>query len=270
MNIFIIGFGDIGRRVAQLELQQGSQVAALTRTKKEPQTVHLIRGDLDQPQTLPPLPTKGVILYYFAPPAPQGTADQRMQNWLNSLTSENFPQKIIYISTTGVYGDQRGAWVDENTPPQPQTARAKRRLDAEQKLKRWSKTHAIPAVILRVAGIYSRERLPVEAVRQRRPVLHPGEAPWSNRIHADDLARVCIAASRHPTGTTIYNVTDGQVSTMTDYYHAIADTLDLPRCPEITREQAQQQLSPAMLSYLDESRRIDNRKMLEELGITLR
>ncbi len=269
MNIFIIGFGDIGRRVAKLELQKGSEITALTRTPKQLQDIWLIQGDLDQPETLIKLPTKNSMLYYFAPPAAKGISDQRMQNWLDSLTPENLPQKIIYISTTGVYGDQRSARVDENTPPQPQTARAKRRLDAEQKLNQWSKIHNIPAVILRVAGIYSRERLPVDAVRQRRPVLHPDEAPCSNRIHADDLARVCIAASRHQTATTIYNVTDGQISTMTDYYHGIADAFGLPRCPEITRAQAQQQLSPAMLSYLDESRRIDNHKMLEELDVTL-
>jgi len=272
LNIFIIGFGDIGQRVARLERQEGRKTTALTRTPKQLPDILFVPGDLDHPETLKKLPTGNRLVCYFAPPAAEGTTDQRMQNWLASLKPDSLPQKIIYISTTGIYGNQDGAWVDENTPPKPQTARAKRRLDVEQKLKRWSRTHNIPVVILRVAGIYSPEQLPVEAIRQRRPVLRPSEAPCSNRIHADDLARVCFAAAHHHTGTgvTIYNATDGQASTMTDYFHTIADTLGLPRCPEVTREEAEKLLSPTMLSYLNESRRIDNDKMLQELGITLR
>jgi len=271
LNIFIIGFGDIGRRVAQLELQTGSGVTALVRTPNQLQGIRFVPGDLDQPETLKGLPTRNSLLYYFAPPMPNGTTDQRMRNWLFGLTPGNLPHKVIYISTTGVYGDHSGAWVDETTPPRPNTARAKRRLDAEQRLNNWSETCNIPVVILRVGGIYSLERLPVEAIRQLRPVLRREEASFSNRIHADDLARVCVAAAhtRHPAGTTIYNASDGRGSTMTDYFHAIADAFGLPRCPEISRAEAEKRLSPAMLSYLNESRRIDNRKMLSELQITL-
>ncbi len=270
MNIFVIGFGDIGRRVAKLELQKGSGVTAFTRAPKRLLLVRLMQGDLDRPETLKKMPLINCLVYYFVPPAACGINDRRMQNWLDSLTPDNLPEKIIYISTTGVYGDRRGGRVDENTPPRPQTERAKRRFDAEQRLLRWSETHAVSVIILRVAGIYSQKRLPIESIRQLRPVLCPEDAPYSNRIHADDLAGICIAASRYETGTTIYNVTDGQVSTMTDYYHGIADTLGLPRCPEITRRQAERQLPPAMLSYLDESRRIDNSKMLTELKVRLK
>ena len=257
--------------MAKLELQHNSKISALARTGRQTQTVKLIQGDLDQPETLAKLPVNGTLLYYFAPPPGKGLHDLRMKNFLNSLAGDNLPAKIIYISTTGIYGDQNGAWVNENTPPQPQTTRAKRRLDAEQRLQHWGKTRNIHVTILRVAGIYSPNRLPIEAIKQRRPVLHPTDAPYSNRIHADDLAHICIISSRHKnkTGMEIFNVTDGQISTMTDYYHGIADALNLPRCPEITRKQAEQQLSPAMLSYLDESRRIDNHKMLHNLKVTL-
>ncbi len=273
MNILIIGYGDIGRRVARLELKNGSDVMALARNPAPMEGVRFIRADLDHPSTLTDLSTDEGLVYYFAPPPPRGAEDSRMRNWLKRLTSGSLPRKMVYISTTGVYGDRRGGWVDEATPPNPRTDRARRRLDAERRLTRWSEEHGIPVVILRVGGIYSRERLPVERIRQHRPVLRPEEAPFSNRIHADDLALVCVTASHHrntDAGVTIYNVTDGQQSTMTDYFHAAADALGLPRCPEITRAEAEQRLSPAMLSYLNESRRVDNHKMLRELGIRLR
>ncbi len=272
MNILIIGYGDIGQRVARLERQNGSDVVALARDPAPMHGIRIIRANLDRPSTLADLPGNERLIYYFAPPPPRGTEDQRMRNWLKNLVSGSLPRKIVYISTTGVYGDQCGGWVNETTPPTPKTDRARRRLDAERQLTHWSAEYGIPVVILRVGGIYSQERLPVERIRQRRPVLRPEEAPFSNRIHADDLARVCITASRHQhtdAGVTIYNVTDGQQSTMTDYFHAAADALGLPRCPEITRAEAEQRLSPAMLSYLNESRRIDNHKMLRELGVRL-
>jgi len=270
LRVLIIGFGDIGRRVALLERQNGSEVTALARNPRQMEGISTLRADLDHPATLRDLPAGNCLIYYFAPPPAEGTVDRRMQNWLDSLSPEDPPRKIIYISTTGVYGDQRGSRVDEATPPAPRTARARRRLDAEQRLQRWSGERGVPVVILRVGGIYSRERLPVTAIRQRRPVLRQSESPFSNRIHADDLAHVCVAAGHRRTESTLYNVTDGQQSTMTDYFHAVADALGLPRCPEITREEAEKRLSPTMLSYLDESRRVDNGKMLRELGVTLR
>jgi len=216
LRIFIIGFGDIGRRVALLERKNGNEVTALARNPQEMEGISTLRADLDHPATLRDLPGGNRLIYYFAPPPAEGTVDRRMQNWLDSLSPGDPPRKIIYISTTGVYGDQRGGRVDEATPPAPRTARAKRRLDAERRLQRWSGERDVPLVILRVGGIYSRERLPIEGIRRRRPVLRR------------------------------------------------------PRCPEITREEAENRLSPAMLSYLDESRRVDNGKMLRELGITLR
>ncbi len=269
MKIVIVGFGDIGRRVAKLELKNGNEVTALNRKPKRWPPVRSIKGDLDRPETLEKMPLTGSLVYYFAPPPASGTSDWRMRNWLDSLIPGHLPATVVYISTTGVYGDRGGAWVDEDTLPRPRTDRAKRRLDAEERLQQWSAVHAVPVTILRVAGIYSRDRLPIESIRRSRPVLRPEEAPYSNRIHADDLAAIGIAASRHRSGTAIYNVTDGQVSTMTDYYHCIADTFGLPRCPEITRQQAERELSPSMLSYLDESRRVDSGKVSRELGIRL-
>ena len=178
--------------------------------------------------------------------------------------------KLVYLSTTGVYGDCGGALVDETRPLHPATDRARRRLAAEEVLGTWSRETGAALVILRVAGIYGPGRLPLAALRAGQPVLDRAEAPCSNRVHVDDLAAICLAAAERAPAGAVYNVCDGEHSTMTDFYIAVAEAFDLPRPPQISRAQARQVLSPALLSYLAESRRIDNRRLLAELGITLR
>ena len=270
MNIFVIGFGDIGQRVAQLELGQGHHVTALARRNKEFAGVTIIRGDLDLPATMPRLPCPGTVVYYFAPPPVSGVFDQRMRSWLEGLVSHNdFPDRIIYISTTGVYGDCKGAWVDEQTPPAPSTDRAMRRLDAEKALRDFEHEYGVPVIVLRVPGIYGPGRWPIERLRQGGVILRAEDAPFSNRIHADDLARVCMAAARRGQPGTVYNATDGQITTMTEYFHAVADAMGLPRLTEVDWQEAEKKISPGMLSYLKESRRIKNSKMLKELDIAL-
>ena len=263
MHIYIIGFGNIGHRVAKLELARNHKVIALVRNEvraKEAKNlgINTFYADLDKPDTLKRQPIDGTIVYYFAPPPSTGGS-------INSL----FPTKVIYISTTGVYGDCRGEWVDEQRPPNPQTDRAKRRLDAENQLVKWCQREGVSVVRLRVPGIYHPDRLPIEALRRGRPVLWVKEAPYTNRIHADDLAQICLAAADRGVAGEVYNVADNDVSTMSEYFIKIADALYLPRPQEISWQEAEQQLSPTMLSYLKESRRINNRKMLNELGVRL-
>jgi len=160
--------------------------------------------------------------------------------------------------------------VTEDRPPNPQVDRARRRLAAETALRRWSATSGVPSVILRVPGIYGPQRLPVERLRAGEPVLREEQSPFSNRIHADDLARVCVAAARSRRPSAVYNVSDGHPTSMTDFFHCVADRLGIPRPPAITLEEARRRLGGGMLSYLAESRRIDNRRMLAELGVELR
>ncbi len=251
--IFIIGSGDIGCRIAHLWQQRGAAVQTLGR-RSAPcggSTAHLC-ADLDQPATLAALPTAGAIIYYTAPPPPQGDSDPRMHNLLTALDPAAPPQRIIYISTSGVYGDCNGEWVDENHPTQPQAPRSARRLTAEQALQEWCTQHNVASVILRVGGIYGPGRLPLERLRQGMTVLQRDVAPYSNRIHADDLALVSVAAASAPHQHTLYNVSDGHPTTMSDYWQT-----------------AEQTLSAEMLSYLHEAKRLDNRKMLHELNLTL-
>lgn len=272
-SILIIGCGDIGRRVAALYRQRGYEISALTRSEATAKTLTArgllpLLGDLDHPETLPVLSGNDRLVFYFAPPPAQGEDDPRLRAFLMHIDGEVLPRKLVYISTSGVYGDCRGAWVTEDTPPKPSTARARRRLAAETLLMDWAQRGGVPVVILRVGGIYGPGRLPVERLRRGEPVLREQDCGYTNRIHADDLATVCVAAAER--GRGIYNVSDGHPTTMNDYFNKVADRCGLPRPPQVDFAEAQSRLSAEMMSYLQESRRLDNRKMLEELGVSLR
>jgi nucleoside-diphosphate-sugar epimerase len=273
-RILIIGCGDIGRRVAGLEQADGRTVAALARSEASAQRLRAagiepLRGDLDDPSSLHRLPFEFALVYYFAPPPGSGVTDPRLESLVSAMTPSKPPRRVVLISTTGVYGDCRGDWVTEERPPNPLAPRAARRLAAENTLRRWSQASGVPIVILRVPGIYARGRLPVERLRAGEPVLREEESPFSNRIHADDLARVCVAAAHRDHPHDLYNVSDGHPTTMTDYFYRVADVLGLARPPAVTLEEARRRLGEGMLSYLAESKRIDNRRMREELGVEL-
>ncbi len=271
-SVFIAGCGDIGRRVAALHRARGDAVSALARSQASArllQTLGIVAvvGDLDDADSLKHLSLHGSWVYYFAPPPEGAEHDPRIARFLASLDAT--PAKLVYISTSGVYGDQRGGWVTEQAPPDPQTSRAKARLAAEHALLDWNRRTQVPVVILRVGGIYGPGRLPIERIRRAEPVVRSEEAPYTNRIHADDLARACLAAMERGAPGGIYNVCDGEHGAMTDYFNAVADAHGLPRPPQISLAEARKVLSSGMLSYLNESRRMDNRRMREELGVTL-
>lgn len=172
-------------------------------------------------------------------------------------------------STTGVYGDCGGDWVDETRVPQPTEPRALRRLSAEQQWQDWAKANGVELVILRLPGFYGPGRLPRKRLEQGLPVLAEASSPWSNRIHIHDLTKACLAAMDLGRAGEIYNLSDGHPGTMTDYFNQVADHLGLPRPPQIALDAVPEQLSAGMQGYLRESRRIDNSKMLRELGLEL-
>jgi len=274
-NVVIIGYGDIGQRVAQryaglnvpvIGIARSNNVAAVAAVPGS----SMMKADLDQSESLQHLPLKNAVVFYFAPPPGTGIADSRLRHLLARITPANLPQKFVLISTTAVYGNCSGEWVTESTPVDPQTDRGRRRLDSEQALQDWSARVQRDSVILRVAGIYAEDRLPVDRLQQKLPILHEHLSPYSNRIHADDLAMICMAAAENAANGAIYNVCDGQPSTMSYYFKAIARALGLPAPPEVDLETAQRVMSAGMLSYLSESRRISNQKLLDELGVTLR
>jgi nucleoside-diphosphate-sugar epimerase len=274
-RILIIGCGDIGCRVARLEQAAGSAVTALARSDSAGERLHqqglsVCRGDLDQPASLGGLPDTIDTLYYFAPPPPTGRDDPRLSALLAHLSIQAPPRQLIYISTSGVYGDCGGEWITEDWPLAPKTERGQRRLAAELMLQEWSARLGVPLVVLRVPGIYGPGRLPLERVQRGVPVVVAAESPYSNRIHADDLASASVAAACHGQPGRAYHVSDGHPTTMSDYFWRIADLYGLPRPPAISLAEARRVLSPNMLSFLEESKRLDNRRMLEELKVRLR
>ncbi len=272
--MLIVGCGDVGTRIARRARMRGQSVSCLVR-RAESAGLLLSEGiitlvtDLDN--TTPAFsPDVGSgQIFYLAPPPPTGTDDPRMRRLLAAV-SDDRPGRIVYTSTTGVYGDCQGAWVDESFPAQPQVDRARRRLDAEQQLRAWSAAGRGDIIILRVAGIYGPDKLPLARLQQRVPMISAAEAPWTNRIHIDDLVTVCEAAMAVGRPGEIYNVSDGDPGNMRDYFDRVADLYGLPRAPLISLAEARATLSPGMLSYLGESRRMDNRKLREELGVSLR
>lgn len=274
MRIFIAGCGEIGRRVAKLWQGRGAEVAALARSEGSARElvrlgIETVLGDLDDPGSIGTLPVQGCILYYLAPPPEKGEGDPRIAAFLAAIPTGAGPERIVYMSTTGVYGDRQGGWVTEDTPPAPTSSRGKRRLAAETALRAWGLAREVPVIILRVAGIYGPGRIPVERVRSGAPVPAEEEAPASNRIHAQDVARACVAAALHGKDGSVYNVSDGNPGTITQYYNAVADLLGIPRPPAVPMEEARRVLGKGILSFLAESKRVDSRKLREELGLEL-
>jgi nucleoside-diphosphate-sugar epimerase len=274
-SVLIVGCGHIGRRVAVRLHARGQHVTGMVRSAESAARLRAlgIEGlchDLDAgARHIPGSEAFGAI-GYFAPPPSSGTQDTRMRRFLESFDSTALPRRIVYISTSAVYGDCHGDWITEEQPVRPTTERGLRRLDAEQQLQSWVARHGVEWVILRVPGIYGPGKLPLERLRNRLPVLREADAPYTNRIHADDLAAICVAALDDEHHDTIYNVSDGHPSTMTDYFFRVAEAAGLPRPPVVSREEAQQVLSGGMLSFLQDSRRMDNQKLIRDLGVTLR
>jgi nucleoside-diphosphate-sugar epimerase len=273
-SALIVGCGDVGRRLGRQLGALGIQSVGVVRSETSARLVResgiaVVRADLDIAESLAGVEPAGATVFYLAPPPSQGQQDPRIGHFLTRCAGSP-PEKLVYISTSGVYGDCGGGVVTEDSPTRPQSDRAKRRLDAERQLRGWAAESGVEVVILRCGGIYGPGRLPIERLRQGMVVVCPEEAPYSNRIHSDDLARVCIAAARRGRGGEIYNVADGNQSTMTEYLYAVADAAGIRRPPCVPLAQAEQHLSPGMWSFIRESRRLDVSRMLGRLGVELR
>jgi nucleoside-diphosphate-sugar epimerase len=273
-KLIIIGCGDIGFRVARLALDRGVKVVAVSRGGKSfPDEVKagltLATADLDDTETLQALDCRGAALIYSAPPPGGGITDTRVRNFLAAIRPGTEPVKIVYVSASSVYGNSGAELIDESCAPNPANHTGKRRLEAEEQFTFWGKGHHVPVVILRVSGIYGPGRVPLQRILDREPLLCEAEAGYTNRIHADDLAQVCLAALEKGEAGDIFNVCDGESGKMTDYFNAITDLLHLPRLPQVPLAEARQAMSPLMFGYMTDSRRLSNRKMLAKLGIKL-
>lgn len=269
----IVGCGDVGTRLALALRAQDESVLACVRSQASAEALSAqgfsaLALDLDGPADLPSCEQ----LYWFAPPPTQGQLDTRVRRWIDHGASN--AKRIVYLSTSAVYGDCSGRWIDEDESLKPQTDRGRRRLDAEQALQAHARKAGVALMILRVPGIYGPGRLPLERLRQQLPVIEDSgddsTRRWTNRIHADDLALAALAAMTRGQPGRAYNITDGKPTTMADYFCRCARLLGLPEPPRIALADAPQHLSPALMSFMEESKRLRNQRMLEELGVVLR
>ena len=275
IRLLLIGCGDVALRTADL-LRSKVRLYGLTRRADDAPRLRAhgivpIVGDLDHHATLRRLCAAPFAVLHFAPPPSDGRDDPRTQNLIAALArARSIPQRFVYVSTSGVYGDCAGQRIDEARPRRAQTPRARRRVAAEDRLREWAKRNGVVLAILRVPGIYAETRLPVERVRHGSPVLSPDADVYTNHIHAGDLARAAIAATFRAKPNRAYNISDDSEMKMGTWMDAIADTFQLPRPPRVSWEEAERRIAPLLLSFMSESRRLRNGRMKRELRVRLR
>lgn len=270
-RLLIVGCGDVGMRLIPL-LRSRFRVFALTSQSERLSELRSagvipILGNLDSPQSLYRLKGLADIVVHLAPPPMQGSLDQRTRNLVAILPRHG---RLVYVSTTGVYGDCKGAFFDETRPVAPVNARAERRVDAERVLRRWARHHEGKLCILRVPGIYAADRLPLERLRQGTPALLDADDVYTNHIHADDLAQIIALALFRALPLRVYHTVDDSALKMGDYFDQVANAFKLPLPPRVPRAELSKQVSPMLLSFMSESRRLSNQRMKTELGVRLR
>ena len=270
-RLLVLGCGDVGLRLLPL-LRDRFRIFAVT---SNPERCAQLRAagaipvvaDLDQPASLRRLRGLARHVVHLAPPQAEGVTDRRTRN-LCAILPEG--SRMVYVSTSGVYGDCGGALIDETRTVAPHNARARRRVDAEQVLRAWAARARSSVAILRVPGIYARERLPLRRLEQGTAALLAVDDVYTNHIHADDLANIVALALFRGLPGRIYHAVDDTHMKMADYFDVVADAFSLPRPPRVARQQLAAVVSPMLLSFMSESRRMSNARIKGELGVTLR
>jgi len=288
MRILIVGCGDVGLRVARL-LRGRARIFGLSHSPQRYAELRAagvipIPGDLDDRKSLTRLAGLADIVLHFAPPPGEGETDPRTLRLLAMLSrraslarglsgkipGQNREKALVYISTSGVYGDCAGAVVAETHPARPNNTRAKRRADAEAQLRRWGCHPSQRLGILRAPGIYAQDRMPADRVRKNLPAIVAEDDVHTNHIHAEDLARLSLAVLFQGRANRLYNAVDDSGLKMGDWFDVVADHLGLPRPPRLPRAEVIAAVTPAMRTFLTESRRLDNRRIKTELRFRLK
>ena len=278
--MLIVGYGDVGARVARF-LHGRVRLMALVRTPaavSAPDAAGAtpllrLRGDLDDPASLRRLAGVATHVVHLAPPPAEGRGDPRTAALLRALAHRTPPRALVYASTSGVYGDQGGALVAETRPLRPSTARAARRVAAERQVRDFGRRLGVRAGVLRIPGIYAPDRVggtPRTRLMARTPVLDAADDVYTNHIHADDLARICVLALWRGRPLRVVNANDDSQLKMGEYFDLAADLYGLARPPRVARAVAAEHMSPASLSFMGESRRLDNTRLKRELRLRLR
>lgn len=274
-KLLIVGCGDVARR-ALPRLIGHYRVFALLRDPlqcaawRDAGAIPLV-ADLDRAASLTRIAGLPDIVMHFAPPPDRGLVDARTRRLLAALAKgKSLPQRLVYISTSGVYGDCSGERIDETRRPSPSTARAARRVDAERQLRVFGRRHGVVISILRAPGIYAADRLPIARLQKGTQALRDEDDVFTNHIHADDLAMLACAALRYGRANRTYNASDDSEMKMGAYFDLVAERFGLPKAPRLSRSEAVQQMQPLQLSFMSESRRLANQRIKKELRATLR
>lgn len=276
-RVLLVGCGDVGLRVARLMhgrvrlLALSSSAARVGELRA--QGITPLLGNLDVPVSLQRLSGLATRVVHLAPPPDSGHNDPRTRSLMHVLSRRGLPGSLVYGSTSGVYGDCQGEVVTESRAVNPYTSRAKRRIDAERQVRHFGRTSGVRSTILRIPGIYAPNRVggtPRERLLRGTPMLQAEDDVYTNHIHADDLARACVAALWRGAAQRIYNTNDDTCLKMADYFELAADLYGLPHPERLTRAQAQQRLPLGLLSFMSESRRMDNSRLKKELRLKLR
>jgi nucleoside-diphosphate-sugar epimerase len=276
-TLLIVGCGDVGLRVLRL-LRGRVRVIALTSSAQRLAALRAagaepLVGNLDDTATLGRLAALADWVLHLAPPPAQGNADPRTASLLRALALSSRVRRIVYASTSGVYGDAGGARFDETRAVQPATPRAQRRVDAEARVRHHGRAFGVTASVLRIPGIYAPGRDggdPRERVMRGAPLLADADDVYTNHIHADDLARACVAALFRAAPQRVYHVSDDSVLKMGQHFDAVADAFGLPRAPRLSRQDLRAAVSEMQWSFMSESRRLDNTRLKRELRVRLR
>ena len=269
-RLVILGCGDVGMRLLPL-LRDRFRIFAVTSQAERQAELRAagavpILANLDQPQTLARLARLANVFVHLAPPQSDGATDRRTRCLVAILPER---ATVVYVSTSGVYGDCQGQLIDETHPVNPVNPRARRRVDAEQTLRAWAVRSHGRLAILRVPGIYASDRLPIDRLHKSTPALIESDDVYTNHIHADDLAHIVATTLFRLQPNRVYHTVDDSDMKMAAYFDAVADAFSMPHPPRLPRSELRQQVSPMLLSFMSESRRLSNSRLKHELGIRL-
>ncbi|WP_416762109.1 SDR family oxidoreductase [Roseateles sp. So40a] len=276
-RLLIVGCGDVGLRVLRLLAGRWTVFALTSSAARAPElraagAIPLI-GNLDDACSLGRLAGLADRVLHLAPPAATGRTDERTRHLLRALSRSAPPRRLVYASTSGVYGDCGGARIDETRLPRPANDRAWRRVDAEAQLRQWGRVSGCAVTVLRVPGIYAFDRdggHPRERLAKGLPVLAREDDVYTNHIQADDLARACLLALMRGPAPRVLHASDDSELLMGDYFDLAAELCAMPRPERVARAQAAERFSPMQMSFMNESRRLDNSRLKHELRLKLR
>ncbi len=264
-TLLSFGHGFSARALTARLLPQGWQIIGTTRSADK---AEVLRREGVTPALWPEDDLRSALAsatHLLISAAPDAAGDPVLARYRDAI-AEAAPRLawVGYLSTTGVYGDHAGGWVDEATPLTPSTRRGQMRVDAEAD---WQAIPGLPLHIFRLAGIYGPGRGPFEKVRQgtARRIVKPGQV--FSRIHVEDIAQVLEASIKHPNPGAVYNLCDDDPAPPQDVIGHAADLLGLPLPEEVAFDEAE--MTPMARSFYAESKRVSNRRIKEELGIKL-